>query len=174
MNVTFAFETSLAAIRNALSTRTATMVLMAGALFSFGIDTMAQNIADAKAHHGAAHSAMNGHDDIVAHVEGMLQFVYDEVGATQDQKEKLAAISQQAATDLASLNDTSNRTHSQIFGLLTQDKIDRTALESVREAHMRVAEQASRRATQFFADVAETLTPAQRKALADHFAQHAG
>jgi uncharacterized membrane protein len=60
-----------------------------------------------------------------------------------------------------------------VFALLTQDTIDRTALETLRAAQMRVADNLSIRLTQFIADVAETLTPAQRKALAEHFAQHA-
>lgn len=120
-------------------------------------------------HHGS--DAMNGSaDDVVAHVNGMLQYIYTEVGATEGQKTQLASISQEATGDLARLHDQLAQGHAQVFGILTQDSIDRAALETARAAHMAVAEQASRRATAFVADVAEVLTPVQRKALANHFA----
>ena len=122
-----------------------------------------------------AHPMMMHHsEDMVAHVNGMLQYIYDDVGASDAQKTKLAAISQAATADLGVLHNELASTHEQVFALLTQDTIDRTALETLRAGQMRVADDLSIRLTQFIADVAETLTPAQRKALAEHFAQHAG
>jgi Spy/CpxP family protein refolding chaperone len=122
-------------------------------------------------HEEHAHAAI-GAEGIVAHVNGMLQYLYTEVGATEAQKTKLAAIAQQAQTDLAQMQTQGEGDHARLFGLLTQDTIDRGAVEAARTAHMGVHEQMSKRTTQFLLDVAETLTPAQRKALADHVAQH--
>ncbi len=116
---------------------------------------------------------MMGHsEDMVAHVNGMLQYVYDTVGADDAQKTKLAAISQSALDDLSPLHEQLAATHTQVFTLLTQDSIDRLAVEDLRASQMQVADAASKRITQFIADVAETLTPVQRKALAEHFAAH--
>ncbi len=130
---------------------------------------------------GGAAIAQSGHpmimmhhsEDMIAHVNGMLQYVYDTVGASDAQKSRLADLSQAATVDLDALHGNLADTHAQAFGLLTQDTIDRTALETLRAQQMQVADDVSKRVTQFIADVAETLTPTQRKALAEHFAQHA-
>jgi len=48
-------------------------------------------------------------------------------------------------------------------------------LEAARAQHLQLADQASKRFTQLIADVGDVLTPAQRKALADHLTKmHAG
>ncbi|MEO7208059.1 MAG: hypothetical protein ABI356_12085 [Steroidobacteraceae bacterium] len=44
-------------------------------------------------------------------------------------------------------------------------------MEASRVAHLQLAEKASKRLTQFLADVDEVLTPAQRTALAAHMKQ---
>jgi len=125
---------------------------------------------------GSAHAMPAGADGaqgIVAHVNGMLEYVYTEAGATDAQKTQLAAITQQAQTDLAQIQNQGGDGHARIFGLLTQPSIDRSAVEAEYAAHMKVHEQVSKRTLQFLLDVAENLTPAQRKVLADHAAQHA-
>lgn len=116
-----------------------------------------------------AHDPSN---NIVAHIQGMLQVVYANTGATEAQKTQLAALTQQASTDLAPVQDKMRQSHAQIFSLLTAETIDRGAIETARAAHMSAAEQESKRITQFVADVAETLTPAQRKALLEHLSHH--
>ena len=117
---------------------------------------------------------MTGHsDEMVAHVNGMLQFVYDGVGATESQKTQLATLSQGVTADLQAMHASMAQTHEQAFAVLTQDTIDRSKLETIRAEQMRVSDAISKRLTQYVADVAETLTPVQRKALADHFAHHA-
>lgn len=161
-------------VRRALSKSAVKIPLLVGISISIGAAAAAQDHSAGDWHHGGAQGMTNGANDVVAHVNGMLQYVYGEVGATQAQKAQLAAISQKAADDLGPLHDQLDRAHSQVFSLLTQDNIDRAALETIRAEQMRVADSASRRVTQFVADVAEALTPAQRKALANHFAQHAG
>jgi Spy/CpxP family protein refolding chaperone len=151
----------------------AAALLLGGIAIGIGAGAVAQNAAGGGWHHGGAHAMMGSSEDAVAHVNGMLQYIYTEVGATEAQKAQLAAIAQQATTDLAPLHDKLHSGHAQVFSLLTQDSIDRTAIETARAAQMSVVDQASRRVTQFVADVAEVLTPAQRKALADHLSQHA-
>lgn len=112
--------------------------------------------------------------NVVGHVQTMLQFVYDNTGATDAQKARLAALVQQANADLAPIQTSMRKSHMQMFSLLTADNIDRAAIEAARAAQMSATEQESKRSTQFITDVAETLTPVQRKALADHAQQHGG
>lgn len=125
---------------------------------------------------GESHAMQAGADvaqGILAHVNDMLQYVYTEVGATDAQKAQLASITQQARTDFAQIQNQGGNGHARLFGLLTQPSIDRNAVEAEYAAHMKVHEQVSQRTLQFLLDVAEALTPAQRKVLADHAAQHA-
>ena len=51
---------------------------------------------------------------------------------------------------------------------LEQPTVDRASLEAARAEHLQLADQASKRIVQLFGDVGDVLTPAQRKALAEH------
>jgi len=58
--------------------------------------------------------------------------------------------------------------------VLSQDHVDRAALETLRAEQLQLAEQASRRLTQALADVADVLTVAQRKQLAERIGRWHG
>jgi Spy/CpxP family protein refolding chaperone len=100
------------------------------------------------------------------HLERMLKHLYVEIDATDEQKQRLAPIVRQAARDLLPLRERMRDARKKALELLTQDSIDRAAMETLRAEHLQLAEQASRRITQALADAAEVLTPAQRKELA--------
>jgi protein CpxP len=172
MNTSTRITSFTTPVRRWLFKPAAAVALLGG--FAIAIGAVAQGTAGFAMHHVGAHAMTGGSEDMVAHVNGMLQYIYAEVGATDAQKTQLAAIVLQATSDLAPLHDQLHDGHAQVFSLLTQDNIDRTALETARAAQMSVADQASRRVAQFVADVAEVLTPAQRKALANHLSQHTG
>jgi len=107
-----------------------------------------------------------------AHLDRMLKHLYVEIDATEDQKQRLAPILKDAAKDLAPLRETARATRAQAIELLTQDKIDPAAIESLRAEKMRLADEASRRFTRALSDAAEVLTPEQRKTLAQRFERH--
>ena len=147
--------------------------------FLLGVISIGLSVAAIAQHTGAgptldvsAEMTSHGTEDITTHISGMLGFIYADVGATDTQKAKLASIVQQARTDLSPLEQELQNSHKRLFDLLTQAQIDRDAVESERVAHVRIADQSSKRATQFFIDVAEALTPEQRKALTEHMADH--
>jgi periplasmic protein CpxP/Spy len=100
------------------------------------------------------------------HVDRMLKHLYVEIDATETQKQQLAPIVQSAARDLLPLRTQLQDGRRQAVALLSQDTIDRGALEILRANQVQLAEQASKRFTQAIADVADVLTPAQRKQLA--------
>jgi Spy/CpxP family protein refolding chaperone len=106
------------------------------------------------------------------HLERMLKHIYVEIDATDEQKERLAPIVKQAAKDLLPLRKKMRVARTQAIELLTRDTIDRGALEALRAEHFQLAEQASRRIAQSLADIAEVLTPAQRKELAARIERH--
>ncbi|HKA41451.1 MAG TPA: Spy/CpxP family protein refolding chaperone [Burkholderiales bacterium] len=100
------------------------------------------------------------------HVDRMLKHLYVEIDATDEQKQRLAPIVKQAVKDLLPLREKARAARTQAVALLTGDSIDRAAIEALRAEHLQAAEEASRRIAQALADVAEVLTPAQRKDLA--------
>jgi protein CpxP len=100
------------------------------------------------------------------HLDRMLKHLYVEIDATDEQKQRLEPIVKQAAKDLLPLRDKARAARKRAVELLTADTIDRGAVETLRVEQIQLAEQASRRLTQAFADVAEVLTPAQRKEIA--------
>jgi periplasmic protein CpxP/Spy len=107
-----------------------------------------------------------------AQIDRMLQHLYIEIDATEEQKQRLAPIVKDAARELAPLHQKFHAGRAQAIELLTQDRVDVAALESMRVEHLRLAEDASRRFTRALADAAEVLTPAQRKGLAERFERH--
>jgi len=100
-------------------------------------------------------------------LDRMLKHLYVEVDATDAQKQRLGPIVKAATRDLLPLRDQMRDARRQAVTLLSQPSIDRTALESLRAGQLQLAEQASKRFTQALADVADVLTPQQRKQLAE-------
>jgi Spy/CpxP family protein refolding chaperone len=106
-----------------------------------------------------------------ARLERMLKHLYVEIDATDAQKEKLAPIVKQAATDLLPLRDKMRAARQQAIELLAQDSVDRGAIEQLRAEQLQLASDGSKRLVQALADAAEVLNPEQRKALAERM-QH--
>jgi protein CpxP len=102
------------------------------------------------------------------HLDRMLKHLYVEIDATDAQQQQLAPIVKAAAQDLLPLRARMHDAHRQAIELLSQETIDRAALERLRADHLSLMEQASKRFTQALADVADVLTPEQRKQLTEH------
>lgn len=151
-----------APVRRRLIKRIALFTLL-GAAAVGGIAAVAHETGEFAWHHRPA--AMTA-EEISAHVDKFLQHVYIEVDATDAQKAQLDPLVKQAVADLMPLHSQVHDFHAQALALLSQDHVDRAAIESMRAEHIQAADQASRRIAQLLGDVAEVLTPAQRKALA--------
>jgi periplasmic protein CpxP/Spy len=159
--------------RRSLFSRMTLVAFVAGAALAGGIVAVAAT-GMGGFHHGmmgGAHSAA----DVSAHVDHVLKHLYVEIDATDAQKAQITPLVQQAVNDLMPMHTQLQAAHTQAIDALTQNTVDRTALEAARVAHLQLADQASKRLTQLLADVDEVLTPAQRTALAAHLKQmHAG
>ena len=101
------------------------------------------------------------------HVERMVKHLAVEIDATPEQKEKLTAIAIGAAHDLAPLRDKVKRGRQQAFDLLSAEKVDRAAIESLRAEQLALLDATTKRLTQALADAADVLTVDQRKKLAE-------
>jgi protein CpxP len=109
-----------------------------------------------------------------AHLDRMLKHLYVEVDATDAQKQQLGPIVKAAARDLLPMRDRMRDARLQAVALLSQPSVDRAALEALRANQLQLAEQASKRFTQALADVADVLTPEQRKQLAERMGRWHG
>ena len=91
--------------------------------------------------------------------------------ATEDQKARLSVIAKAAMADLKPIRDQQRAARAKSMRLLTQQSIDRSALERVRVESASLRDAHSKRMTQAMADAAEVLTPAQRTKIAERMQQ---
>jgi Spy/CpxP family protein refolding chaperone len=96
----------------------------------------------------------------------MLKHMYVDIDATDAQKQKIDPIAKQAAKDLRPLREKAREARLKSVDLLAAEKIDRGAIEKARAESIRAADATSKRFTQALTDIAEVLTPEQRKTLA--------
>jgi Spy/CpxP family protein refolding chaperone len=96
----------------------------------------------------------------------MLKHLYVEIDATDAQKQKLEPIVKEAAKDLRPLREKAREARLKGVELLASEKLDRGAIEKARVESIRAADATSKRFTKALTDVAEVLTPEQRKTLA--------
>ena len=155
-------------LRRRLFKRMVIAALLGGIAITAGAAAFAQDAGFVGWHHGSATTAQA----MSAHADKFLQHVYIEIDATPAQQAQLDPIVKQAVTDLMPLHNQVHDFHTQALALLSADRVDRAAIETMRAEHLRAADQASRRIAQLLGDVADVLTPAQRKALAARIAEH--
>ena len=158
--------------RRSVFSRMTLIAFVAGAALAGGIVAVAATGMDGF-HHGMM-SGAHSPADVSAHVDHVLKHLYVEIDATDAQKAQITPLVQQAVSDLLPMHAQLQAAHTQAIQALTQNTVDRTALEAARVAHLQLADQASKRLTQLLADVDEVLTPAQRTALAAHLKQMHG
>jgi periplasmic protein CpxP/Spy len=157
--------------RRSVFSRMTFIAFAAGAVLAGGIVAVAATGMDASGfHHGMAAGSYSA-ADVSAHVDHVLKHLYVEIDATDAQQAQITPLVQQAVTDLLPMRTQLQAAHAQALEALTQNTVDRTALEAARVAHLQLADQASKRLTQLLGDVDEVLTPAQRTALAAHLKQ---
>jgi Spy/CpxP family protein refolding chaperone len=109
--------------------------------------------------------------EIEAHIERVVKHAAIEIDATQEQQEKIITLVTAVAKDLKPVHDRMRATGKEIHDLLLADTIDRAALETLRAERLADAEQISKNLVSALADVAEVLSPEQRKVLNERIEQ---
>ena len=100
-------------------------------------------------------------------VEWKVEDMLDEVDASDDQRERVRAIATAALADMGEFRDFRRAGREALVEALTQETVDREALEALRQSKLEIADRASQRLLTALADAAEVLTPAQRAELAE-------
>jgi Spy/CpxP family protein refolding chaperone len=108
-----------------------------------------------------------------AHIDRLIRHVGVEIDTTAEQQDKLRSIAHAAVKDLLPVREKVQAARETGRELLMQQTIDRAALEKLRADQIAIHDAASRRLIQAIADAAETLTPEQRRKVAD-LAAHSG
>lgn len=169
--------------RKIIAIVTGTALLVGGA---FGV----QAVADSKAYShmklavsddggwsggGWHHAGWRGHGrmrladmteaEIEDRIERIVKHVAIEIDATEDQQKKITALVTAVAKDLKPLRDDMRVAGKDLHNLLVADTIDRAALEKLRAERLAEVDRISKNLVDAVADVAEVLTPEQRKVL---------
>jgi protein CpxP len=132
--------------------------------------TLLGGVAAAASFNAFAHrgrGGMHGSMDI----DRRLKHLYVEIEATDEQQQRLDPIVKQAMSDLAPLRQNLRAARGEALRLLSQERVDASALEALRARQIQLADDASRTVTRALIDASEVLNPAQRKQLAAHFAR---
>jgi Spy/CpxP family protein refolding chaperone len=104
---------------------------------------------------------------VEAHADRMVRHLSIEIDATAEQQDKLRAIVRDAVKDLLPMREKVLTARATARELLTQQTIDRTAIEKFRADQIAFHDAASKRLVQAVADAAEVLTPEQRRKISD-------
>lgn len=107
-------------------------------------------------------------------LDRMLERAFETIEATPEQKAKIEPMVKQAAAELRPLREQARNARREGLKLFSADTIDRGAIERLRAQQIQATDAASKRFTQALTDVAEVLTPEQRKTLAARVARRGG
>jgi len=112
--------------------------------------------------------------EIADRITRMVKHVAIEIDATDAQEEKIIALVTAVARDMMPLRDSMHAARAEIRDLLLADEIDRAALEKMRAARIAQADEISKTLVNAVADVAEVLTPGQRRILEERMREFRG
>jgi len=144
-------------------------------LFAFFISAAAVfGFAAGKVHsapwwHFAGHRHALDAEEIDYLVDHRVNRMLSNVDATPEQRTKITSIVKATVNDVRALRKGPWDGREKFAGLLKADSIDRSALESLRAEQIGNADAATKRVVQGLADVAEVLTPEQRRKIIERW-----
>ncbi len=129
-------------------------------------------------HHGGPQAFMSGKpmdvEKMNKFAERGVKHMLDDVKANDAQKAQATAIVKASVEKGAPLADKLRGNHEQMRKLMSAATIDKAAIEALRAEQIKLADEASKLATQTMQDIAEVLTPEQRAKLAEKMEKRHG
>jgi periplasmic protein CpxP/Spy len=120
---------------------------------------------------GWGHHAMNP-EAAKEHLQIASKWALRDIDASPAQQDQVNRILAGAVDDLFRMRQKHQSNREAFAAQLGGATIDRAALEEIRKSEMALADEASQKFVQALADVADVLTPEQRRALIEHVHQH--
>jgi Spy/CpxP family protein refolding chaperone len=108
-----------------------------------------------------------GAEDRAAFARFRAERMLDKVGASEEQRSQVLVVVDRTLAELQALGGGGRELRDAVLAELSADQVDRAALERHRQQHVAMLESASRTLTSAIAEVAEILTPEQRRQLAE-------
>lgn len=123
-------------------------------------------------HHGGWLAGDMKPEAVAERIDFATDWALTRVGASDEQRSRVKAIAQAAATDLAEARSRHRANRAAFLAAMQAPVIDRAALEALRQAELQLADGASTRMLAALTEAAEVLTPEQRAALAARIGRH--
>lgn len=112
--------------------------------------------------------------EVKAKLTRAMKHVAIEIDASQQQQDQIVTLVSDAFKQVRPLRDSLRATVAEVRQLLLSDAPDRSALERLRADRLAESDRISKTLINTLADVAEVLTPAQRKLLDERIKEHRG
>ncbi|MCX7661003.1 MAG: Spy/CpxP family protein refolding chaperone [Caldimonas manganoxidans] len=117
-------------------------------------------------HHGGPSGGLGFRlGDDPQHVDRMVDRVARDLALSQAQADQIRAIARAAAQDLQGQRDKMRALKEQAARVWTQPQVDAAAVESMRQQHMALMDERSRRINRALLEISAVLTPEQRTQL---------
>jgi periplasmic protein CpxP/Spy len=116
---------------------------------------------------GHHHAAPKSAPELAEHMEHGIDHLLDKVDATDEQREQANAIAERRAPQLFAVLDQGRQVRAQLKQVMLADTLDKTRLEQVRAQVDALTKQAADIGLDSAFELAQVLTPAQRKQVAD-------
>jgi len=128
---------------------------------------------------GRWHGHFHGHKQMTVeqardHADRVAGHVLDEVDATDEQQARVAALLDVAVPELFGLRTQGKELKEAFHAALSAETPDRAGMERVRVEGLKLADEASAKAVELLADLAEVLTPEQRAQLHERMEEKHG
>jgi protein CpxP len=129
-----------------------------------------------RAYAGGWHGCRGGHhmaqspEDVRDHMSRKVDWIMDELDATDAQRTQVEGIVAKRSTELYELMKQGRAVRGALKDALLADQLDRARVEKARADLDALADRASDLGVDTLLSVAEVLTPAQRKQVAEHLA----
>lgn len=145
----------------------ALIALAAGLTGAFASSALSQHGFGPPGWHGRGFMGRMDPAQIEDRADRAVRHLAIEIDATNEQQERLRAVVKGVVKDLLPMREKAQSARLRGRELLVKPDLDRAAIESFRAEQMALAEAFSKRIAQALGDVAEILTPEQRRKAAD-------
>jgi Spy/CpxP family protein refolding chaperone len=145
------------------------VLLLVVALFT----TVASAIGPRGWHHGGpfGRGETPPVEEIQEHLAVKIKWALQRLDATPEQNEKIQGIAFASLERLMALRENGSSIHEQMAELMQAERIDREALETIRQEKVQMMDGVSREIAETMADILDVLTPEQRQQVTERFEQ---